>query len=151
MPTVTERKARRTHACSDYRHVIERGQRYRRHVAFPGDEGHEEGTKPWVLNECNECILAANDRGYWIRRRQYRVPAHVDARITFQGRAARIWGFDGAGLLILLDGDRHPVPAHPTWKIEYDRPFDPRLDTPHDLDDADHNEHKEQGHDVVAR
>lgn len=129
MPTVAEHIARTAKPCSDYwrGHVIEPGQRYRRHVAFPGDEGHECGTQPWVLNECDTCILETDDRGYWLRR-QYQVPAHVDGRITWHGKPATIWGFGSSGLLIVVDGTKHPVPVHPTDKIEYGRVFDPALD-----------------------
>lgn len=35
--------------------TIAPGHRYLRHVAFPGDDGHEEGTRPWALNECVAC------------------------------------------------------------------------------------------------
>lgn len=152
MSTVTEHRARTKKPCSFYwrKHVIAPGQRYRRHVAFPGDEGHEEGVTPWVLNECDTCILESDDRGYWVRR-QYQVPAHVDSRITFQGEPATIWGFGSSGLLIVVDGTKHPVPVHPTWKIEYDRAFDPVVDTPHDVaGDADDTERKEKTHVLVG-
>lgn len=118
MSTVADRIARKTHACSDYwhGHVIQPGERYRRHVAFPGDEGHEEGTRPWVLKECDACVKSRDIHGEPIRQR-YGVPAHIDARITYQGKPGRIWDFAG-GLRIWLDGGRWPMPVHP-MDIDY--------------------------------
>ena len=40
---------------------IEPGQRYRRHVAFPGDEGNEQGTTVWVIEECSACAAARGE------------------------------------------------------------------------------------------
>ena len=63
MPSATVHTARRSRECGSYpcQRSVEPGQRYRRHVAFPGDEGHEEGTRPWVIIECRAC---AESRGY---------------------------------------------------------------------------------------
>lgn len=62
MPAATVHTARRARPCGSYpcANTIEAGQRYRRHVAFPGDDGHEEGTTPWVIVECEAC---ASGRG----------------------------------------------------------------------------------------
>lgn len=120
MPSVSEHIARKAQDCTSYpcSKEILPGQRYRRHVAFPGDDGHEEGTRPWVIRECDACIRQRDRvRGEWVRR-QYGVPAHIDARITFQGRSGRIFDFAGSGLLIWLDDDRFPAPVHPK-DIEY--------------------------------
>lgn len=117
MPTVSERIARKRHDCAyPCMRGIKRGQRYRRHVAFPGDEGHEEGRRPWVINECDACIRERDVYGTSVRR-QYGVPAHIDGRITYRGKPGRIFDFAG-GLRIWLDGARFPVPVHPT-DIEY--------------------------------
>lgn len=120
MPSVVERIARKAYDCRGgyCRHGIEPGQRYRRHVAFPGDEGHEEGTQPWVIRECDACIRERDQvQGDWIRRR-YPVPAHIDGRITFQGKPGRIFDFTGGGLTIWIDGARFPIPVHP-MDVEY--------------------------------
>lgn len=63
MSVVQARTARKPHLCTDcswtpsLRGVatIAPGHRYLRHVAFPGDEGHEEGTRPWALLQCVAC------------------------------------------------------------------------------------------------
>jgi hypothetical protein len=119
MPTVSERIARKARVCTSYpcRKEIEPGQRYRRHVAFPGDEGYEHGEGPWVIVQCDSCIRERDIYGESVRR-QYGVPAHIDARITFMGRPGRVFDF-AAGMQVWLDGERHPIPVHPTWEIEY--------------------------------
>ncbi len=63
MSSVTEHTARKARQCGSYpcRRSIEPGQRYRRHVAFPGDEGHEEGDQPWVIEECAVCAAARGE------------------------------------------------------------------------------------------
>ena len=40
--------------------AIAPGHRYLRQVAFPGDEGLEEGTRPAVLNQCIRCVCEAD-------------------------------------------------------------------------------------------
>lgn len=58
MARVTEHIARKARSCDEYprcEHGIRKGERYRRYVAFPGDDGHEEGTKPLVLTMCAGC------------------------------------------------------------------------------------------------
>jgi hypothetical protein len=57
MAAVTEHTARKGRPCGvdTCTRSIEPGQRYLRHVAFPGDEGYEEGTRPWVIEECAAC------------------------------------------------------------------------------------------------
>lgn len=63
MSTTLARTARVPHLCDScywspsLRGVptIGPGHRYLRHVAFPGDDGHEEGTRPWALVECVAC------------------------------------------------------------------------------------------------
>lgn len=119
MPSVSEHIARKARDCTSYpcRKAIEPGQRYRRHVAFPGDDGHEEGTRPWVIIECDGCIRDRDVYGDSVRR-QYGVPAHIDARITYCGKPGRVFDFTGGGLLIWLEGARFPVPVHPR-DIEY--------------------------------
>jgi hypothetical protein len=60
MPASTVRTARRERPCGSYPcyRTIKPGDRYRRHVAFPGDEGNEQGTRPWVIEECESCAAA---------------------------------------------------------------------------------------------
>lgn len=58
MALTTEHVARKARKCDEYppcRHGIQPGQLYRRHVAFPGDDGHEYGERPWVLEICAGC------------------------------------------------------------------------------------------------
>jgi hypothetical protein len=68
MPTESIRTARKDRPCGTYPcpRYIKAGQRYRRHVAFPGDDGHEEGARPWVIDECVAC---AESRGFPIGER----------------------------------------------------------------------------------
>lgn len=57
----TEHVARKSRPCNEYPRCsngIEPGQRYRRYVAFPGDEGHEHGERPWVFEICAGCAAA---------------------------------------------------------------------------------------------
>lgn len=63
MARTTEHTARRRRQCGSYpcSRSIEPGQQYLRHVAFPGDEGHEEGTRPWVIEECAACAAARGE------------------------------------------------------------------------------------------
>jgi hypothetical protein len=63
MPSITVRTARKDRPCRSYpcRRLIQRGERYRRHVAFPGDDGFEQGTRPWVIDECRACAEARGE------------------------------------------------------------------------------------------
>ncbi len=117
MSTVSVRTARKERPCGNYpcANSIERGDVYVRHVAFPGDDGHEEGTRPWVIDECSACV----DTGLSYVADRYDVPARLGARITFEGEPAVILGRSGAGLLVRL-GDDRVVPIHPTWRVEYE-------------------------------
>lgn len=121
MPTITVRTARRSRPCGAYpcSRIIAPGQWYVRHVAFPGDDGHEEGTRPRVLSECWHCV---DRRGDYVRH-QYRVAAHTNGRVTVDGKPGEIVGFTGAYLLVLFDGVKHPSPAHPTWRVRYAASF----------------------------
>jgi hypothetical protein len=53
----------------------------------------------------------------------YGVPAELGCRIEYSGRdkpvQGTIQGHSDAHLLVLLDGDKHALPFHPTWKIRY--------------------------------
>ena len=58
MSKLTLHVARKDRSCDEYprcSYGIRRGQRYFRYVAFPGDEGHEHGTTPWVMSICAGC------------------------------------------------------------------------------------------------
>jgi hypothetical protein len=63
MSSTTIRTARRDRPCGSYpcENTIKAGQRYRRQVAFPGDDGHEEGTTIWVIVECEVCASGRGD------------------------------------------------------------------------------------------
>lgn len=61
MARTTEHIARKARRCDDYprcRNGIEPGQRYRRYVYFPGDEGAEDAKGPRVLTMCAGCAAA---------------------------------------------------------------------------------------------
>lgn len=51
-------------------------------------------------------------------RSQYGVPAKRGMRVTVDGRSGTITSADHA-LRVRFDGERHPVSAHPTWRVEY--------------------------------
>lgn len=67
--TVLARTARKAHHCStcdwhtdpDDVPSIAAGHRYLIHVAFPGADGFEEGTRPWRAKECVSCACARDD------------------------------------------------------------------------------------------
>lgn len=54
-------------------------------------------------------------------RDYYGVPAKRGQRIIVDGRPGVITSFDrsGAHINVRLDGDKHPTPCHPTWRVEY--------------------------------
>lgn len=56
-------------------------------------------------------------------RRYYGVPAKKGGRVEYTGGAkpvlGTICGADGAHLTIRLDGMKHTMPYHPTWKLRY--------------------------------
>lgn len=115
MPSVKIRTARKPRTCTYYpcTREIAAGDVYVRHVAFPGDEGHEHGTRPWVISECRPC---ADRPGQWLRER-YGVPARVGMRVEVDGASGRIYGF-GSGLMVAFD-DGGVAPVHPTWRVVY--------------------------------
>ncbi len=55
--------------------------------------------------------------------RQYDVPAKKGGRVEYTGekvaRFGTIKGHNGSHLMILLDGNKHPFPFHPTWELRY--------------------------------
>jgi hypothetical protein len=110
--------ARKSHPCGEClcRRTIEPGELYVRHVAFPGDDGHEEGTRPWVIRECFAC---ANERGDWVRQ-YYKVPARVGMSTHVDGSPCRIVGFTD-GITVLRD-DGTVTYDHPTWRVVYHTP-----------------------------
>lgn len=57
-------------------------------------------------------------------RNAYGVPAQMGGRVRYSGgvgvpRLGTITGASGGHLGVLLDGDNHPLPFHPTWELEY--------------------------------
>lgn len=58
----------------------------------------------------------------WIRN-NYGVPAKRGGRVEYAGRGTpmlgTIVGTNGPHLRIVLDGEKHVMPYHPTWKIRY--------------------------------
>ncbi|GAA0550051.1 hypothetical protein GCM10010172_35140 [Paractinoplanes ferrugineus] len=69
MSSTTALTARKPHYCYSCQWravkgdtpIIAPGHRYFRQVAFPGDEGHEQGTQPAVLNQCIGCACEIDD------------------------------------------------------------------------------------------
>lgn len=58
----------------------------------------------------------------WVRD-NYRVPAKRGGRVRYTGertpQLGTITGTKGPYLRIRLDGERRPIPFHPTWELEY--------------------------------
>lgn len=52
-------------------------------------------------------------------RRYYGVPAKRGMTVTVDGKVGKIVGFRGPHLRVRLDGEKHPVNCHPTWRVEY--------------------------------
>jgi hypothetical protein len=56
-------------------------------------------------------------------RRIYAVPAKRGGRVEYTGEGhpelGTICGASGAHLSIRLDGKKHTMPFHPTWKLRY--------------------------------
>jgi len=56
-------------------------------------------------------------------RNYYKVPARQGGRVCYSGgpeaRLGTIVSASGGHLNIRLDGQRHTLPYHPTWKLEY--------------------------------
>jgi hypothetical protein len=57
-------------------------------------------------------------------RDHYGVPAKRGGRVRFTGGSngpitGTITSSHGPHLRILFDGDKHSLPVHPTWEIEY--------------------------------
>ena len=56
-------------------------------------------------------------------RKAYGVPAKRKGRVSYTGEGrvelGTITGACGSHLRVRLDGIKHSVPFHPTWKIEY--------------------------------
>lgn len=77
--------------------------------------------KPSAAEDRAAMSTSAHDSLAYIRR-FYGVPAELKGRIRYTWRGERygtIVGTSVASLMILLDGERHPAPYHPTWEIEY--------------------------------
>lgn len=114
---VTLHRARKQYPCESYRcdAVIEPGDLYVRHVAFPGDEGHEDGVRPLVMRESAACV---NKAGRWVRDR-YGVAALVGGRVVFDGQPGVIVDLRGGQVHVRLDATKRVVPVHPMWRMEY--------------------------------
>lgn len=58
----------------------------------------------------------------WVRKR-YGVPAKRGGRVRYTGcgkdELGTIRSARGGRLWIELDGIKHPMPFHPTWKLQY--------------------------------
>jgi hypothetical protein len=54
-------------------------------------------------------------------REYYRVPAKRGMRIICDGKPGTIVASSHSNmhLILRLDGHKHTVPAHPTWRMEY--------------------------------
>jgi hypothetical protein len=62
---------------------------------------------------------AVDTSGLEYIRGYYRVPARVGVKVLLEGCHGEIVGSSGPHLLVQIEGDDGPVPAHPTWEIEY--------------------------------
>ena len=52
-------------------------------------------------------------------RDAYGVPAYVGVKVVMKDRTGVIKGASGPHILVLFDGERKPVPCHPTWEMTY--------------------------------
>lgn len=52
-------------------------------------------------------------------RSYYKVPARIGVPVLFEGKPGVITGSSGPHLLVHIDGADEPVPAHPTWEMQY--------------------------------
>lgn len=95
-------------------HPILPGELYLRHVTFPGEEGHEYGTKPVVHAECGWCV---NQRGDWIHAR-YGVTVRLGDQVEYGTTPATVIDFTGGHLLLRLANGCH-VATHPRYDITY--------------------------------
>lgn len=117
---VSLHRARTARPCEAYpcKLQIEAGALYVRYVAFPGDDGHEDGTRPRVVRECAAC---ADSYGEWVRS-HYGVPAHLAGRVVFDGQPGTIVGLHSGQVHVRLDATKQVVPVHPMWRMEYVAP-----------------------------
>jgi len=74
-------------------------------------------------------------------RKAYGVPAKRGGRVRYTGcgreELGTIIGASGGHLKVRLDGVRHGMPFHPTWKIEYlpEQPRGPLIERDRSRDD----------------
>ncbi len=115
--TATLRTARKPRPCGSYRcdNTINRGDRFVRHVAFPGQDGHEYGTHPRVLEQCSTCV--GRDLSYIADR--YGVPVSLGSPVRFQGVPHVVVGMSSGSLLVQPEAGGPVVPIHPKWQTEY--------------------------------
>lgn len=59
-------------------------------------------------------------------RDTYKVPARWGVRVTIDGEPGRILSARGPYLMVLFDGDRRPLPCHPTWRVVYHAEPEPK-------------------------
>ena len=52
-------------------------------------------------------------------RRTYKVPAARGVRVTVDGRPGVITSGKGGYVMVRFDGQKRPLPCHPTWRVEY--------------------------------
>lgn len=111
------RTARKARPCGSYRcpHTIKAGDRFVRHVVFPGQDGHEYGTRPRVLEQCSACV--AKDLSYIADR--YSVPVSLGSRLKFRGVEHVVVGMSEGSLLVQPEAGGQVVPIHPMWQTEY--------------------------------
>lgn len=55
-------------------------------------------------------------------RDYYGVDYEVGDRLTVDGRPGTLVSFPGQYLGIRFDGDKHTSRAHPTWRVEREKP-----------------------------
>ena len=52
-------------------------------------------------------------------RESRKVPAKRGMRVTMDGKPGRITSGRGGYVMVLFDGERHPQPCHPWWRMTY--------------------------------
>jgi len=120
MGTVQVRTARKWHPCSGWRCPVGvlAGTQYRREVIFPGDEGHEDGTRPVALATCSRCI----NEQLAFHRDKYGVPATLGIPVTSEGRRGIVVGAYGSDIAVILAGSGTSTPVDARWRTVYHTP-----------------------------
>ena len=52
-------------------------------------------------------------------RQQRDVPAKRGMRVVVDGKAGKITSAKHGYIMVRFDGQKHSMPCHPTWRVEY--------------------------------